>query len=154
MNTLSTEAMADLVRPSLRHLGVELVDLRWHPGRQSILRLTIDAPAGVSIEDCERVSTAVGAVLDAHDPIAGRYQLEVSSPGAERPVRTDEDWRGALGRRLSIRSRVGEGEEVVEAILMSVDERTIEVETRERNRRRRISLARHDVVAARIVVDI
>jgi len=98
MNTISTEELTELVQPSLRHLGLDLVELQWRPGRSSVLRLVIDSGAGVTLDDCERVSNAVGAVLDAYDPIAGRYSLEVSSPGAERPLRTETEWRGAVGR--------------------------------------------------------
>ena len=154
MNTVSSEQLAELVQPSLRHLGLELVDLQWRPGRTSILRLVIDSPAGVTLDDCERVSHAVGAVLDAYDPIAGRYALEVSSPGAERPLTTETEWRAAVGRRVNVRLRSGDGELVVEGRLLSLEDTTVDVEARDRHRRRLTILERADVIAARIVVDI
>jgi ribosome maturation factor RimP len=154
VNTVSSEQLAELVQPSLRHLGLELVDLQWRPGRTSILRLVIDAPAGVTLDDCERVSHAVSAVLDAYDPIAGRYALEVSSPGAERPLTTEAEWRAAVGRRVNVRLRSGDGELVVEGRLLSLDDTTVDVEARDRHRRRLTTLERADVIAARIVVDI
>ena len=154
MNTVSTEQLTELVQPSLRHLGMDLVDLQWRPGRSSVLRLVIDSQSGVSLDDCERVSNAVGAVLDAYDPIAGRYALEVSSPGAERPLRSEADWQGAVGRRVNLRLRSGDAEMVVEGRLVHLDADTADVEARDRNRRRRITVARADVLAARIVVDI
>lgn len=154
MNTVSSEQLAELVQPSLRHLGLELVDLQWRPGRTSILRLVIDSPAGVTLDDCERVSHAVGAVLDAYDPIAGRYALEVSSPGAERPLTTEAEWRAAVGRRVNVRLRSGDGELVVEGRLLSLEDTTVDVEARDRHRRRLTTLERADVIAARIVVDI
>ena len=154
MNTVTPDALRELVLPSLRHLGLELVDLQWRPGRSSILRLVIDSPAGVTLDDCERVSHAVGAVLDAYDPIASRYELEVSSPGAERPVRTEDEWRAAVGRRLNLRLRSGDAETVVEGRLVALEGDTLEIEARDRNRRRHHTLSRADVVAARIVVDI
>ena len=153
-NTVSTEQLTGLVQPSLRHLGMHLVDLQWRPGRQSILRLVIDSDAGVTLDDCERVSNAVGAVLDAYDPIAGRYSLEVSSPGAERPIRSAEQWRAAVGRRVNVRVGAGDAELVVEGRLVELDDAQLRLETRERNRRRLVSLPRADIVAARIVVDI
>ena len=153
-NTVSEEQLTGLVEPSLRHLGMDLVDLQWRPGRQSILRLVIDSAAGVTLGDCERVSNAVGAVLDAYDPIAGRYSLEVSSPGAERPIRSDEQWRASVGRRVNVRLATGDSELVVEGRLVGLDDAELRLETRERNRRRTVALARADVVAARVVVDI
>ena len=154
MNTVSTEQLTELVQPSLRHLGLDLVDLQWRPGRSSVLRLVIDSASGVSLDDCERVSHAVGAVLDAYDPIAGRYALEVSSPGAERPLRSDEEWQSAVGRRVNVRVRSGEAEMIVEGRLLHLDDGSVEIEARDRNRRRLTTLARADVIAARIVVDI
>jgi ribosome maturation factor RimP len=154
MNTVSTEQLTELVQPSLRHLGLDLVDLQWRPGRSSVLRLVIDSAQGVSLDDCERVSHAVGAVLDAYDPIAGRYALEVSSPGAERPLRSELEWQSAVGRRVNVRVRSGDAELIVEGRLLHLDDTTVEIEARDRNRRRLSTLARADVVAARIVVDI
>jgi ribosome maturation factor RimP len=154
VNTVSSEQLAELVQPSLRHLGLELVDLQWRPGRTSILRLVIDSAAGVTLDDCERVSHAVSAVLDAYDPIAGRYALEVSSPGAERPLTTEAEWRAAVGRRVNVRLRSGDGELVVEGRLLSLEDTTVDVEARDRHRRRLTTLERADVIAARIVVDI
>ena len=154
MNT-TTEQLTELVQPSLRHLGVELVELQWRPGRTSILRLFIDSPTGVTLGDCERVSNAVGAVLDAYDPIAGRYALEVSSPGAERPITNDAEWQAAVGRRVNVRMRAGDGSElIVEGRLLRLDEETADIEARDRNRRRLHTLARDDIVGGRIVVDI
>jgi ribosome maturation factor RimP len=154
MNTVSTEQLTELVQPSLRHLGLDLVDLQWRPGRSSVLRLVIDSSSGVSLDDCERVSHAVGAVLDAYDPIAGRYALEVSSPGAERPLRSEEEWQAAVGRRINVRLRSGDAEMIIEGRLLHLDDASVEVEARDRNRRRLTTVARADVIAARIVVDI
>ena len=154
MNIVSTEELTELVQPSLRHLGLELVDLQWRPGRSSVLRLVIDAAGGVGIDDCERVSHAVGAVLDAYDPIAGRYALEVSSPGAERPLRTESDWQAAIGRRVNVHVRSGDGEMIVEGRLRHLDDASVEIEARDRNRRRLTAVNRADVIAGRIVVDI
>jgi ribosome maturation factor RimP len=154
MNTVSPEQLTELVQPSLRHLGLDLVDLQWRPGRSSVLRLIIDSASGVTLDDCERVSHAVGAVLDAYDPIAGRYALEVSSPGAERPLLTEADWQSAVGRRINVRLRSGDAEMVVEGRLVHLDPVSADLETRDRHRRRLATLQRDEVIAARIVVDI
>ncbi|MFN2582865.1 MAG: ribosome maturation factor RimP [Candidatus Dormibacteria bacterium] len=118
MKTDTAEQIAALLRPSLNHLGVDLVDVHWSGrGRGAVLRVVIDREDGVTLDDCERVSNAAGAVLDAYDPIETSYRLEVSSPGAERPLRNADDWRAAMGRRVNVRLRAGDGERVVEGTL-------------------------------------
>jgi ribosome maturation factor RimP len=67
-----------------------------------VLRLYIDAPPGISLDDCERVSKQVSAILDAEDPIPGHYTLEVSSPGLDRVLRTPEHFRRFAGNRIKL----------------------------------------------------
>lgn len=158
MNNDMSQQIAEIVRPSLAHLGVELIDVQWSGrGRGAVLRLVIDREGGATLDDCERVSKAAGAVLDAYDPIDASYRLEVSSPGAERPLRTLDEWRDALGRRVNARVRSGEGERVVEGRLMSVSaggQSTAELEVRDKRRTKLEPVSLDDVIAARIVVDI
>ncbi|MBV8526831.1 MAG: ribosome maturation factor RimP [Candidatus Dormibacteraeota bacterium] len=161
MNTETDWRIAELLRPSLTHLGVELVDVRWSGrGHGAVLRVIIDRAGGVTLDDCERVSNAASAVLDAADPIPSAYRLEVSSPGAERPLRSVEDWRNALGRRVNVRLRSGDGERVLEGTLLSLSIQPAEVagsaelEMRERHKRRTETISLDDLIAARIAVDI
>src|ERR1039457_7551137 len=99
MNTDDVTGIASLLRPSFAHLGIELVDVQWSGhGRGAVLRLVIDrADGGVTLDDCERASNSASAVLDVNDPIDHPYRLEVSSPGAERPLRRPEEWLPAGG---------------------------------------------------------
>lgn len=150
----------ELIRPSLEQSGVELFDVRLAgSGGERILRLTIDTETGVTLDDCERVSNTVAAVLDAYDPIDGPYTLEVSSPGAERPLRDVGDWRRHVGRLVNVRfageSDTGEaGETVVEGRLLSVGEDAVEVEVRERRRVVPTRIPFSAVRAARLAVEI
>jgi ribosome maturation factor RimP len=90
-----------VVTPVLRDHGLELVDLEWRPLRpRGILRLYVDKPGGVGIRDCEQASREIGDVLDAAAVIEGGYDLEVSSPGLERPLRKDREFRWAVGKRV------------------------------------------------------
>jgi ribosome maturation factor RimP len=143
--------ITELVEPSLRQLGVELYDAQWDArGRTPVLRLVIDKPEGVGLDDCARVSNAVSAVLDAYDPIEDRYELEVSSPGAERPLRNDEDWRRALGKRINVRFRHSEDHEVVlEGKLVEIAASEVVVEAREGRTLVPVGIAKADVLAAR-----
>ena len=79
------EELKRLLEPAVQELGYQLVELKYSArrGHDGILRLYIDKPQGITIDDCERVSHAVSAVLDARDPIPGSYTLEVSSPGVK-----------------------------------------------------------------------
>lgn len=85
-------------------LGYELVGIEYLPQRRhSLLRVYIDTPDGVTLEDCERVSRQVSGVLDVEDPIHGHYVLEVSSPGVDRPLFTAEDFQRFSGERAKLR---------------------------------------------------
>jgi ribosome maturation factor RimP len=90
-----------VVQPVLRDHGLMLVDLEWRPRRpRGVLRLFVDKPGGVGIDDCQRVSREVGDVLDASALIEEAYDLEVSSPGLDRQLRTDREFRWASGKRV------------------------------------------------------
>jgi ribosome maturation factor RimP len=94
------EKLIGLVEPLLANLGYELVELELSTGHGSgMLRVYIDRPEGVGIEDCERVSREISALLDVHDPIPTAFRLEVSTPGLDRVLRTPahfERFAGAL----------------------------------------------------------
>src|SRR5712664_2974900 len=100
-----------VVQPVLRDHGLMLVDLEWRPRRpRGVLRLYVDKPGGVGIDDCQRVSREVGDVLDASALIEEAYDLEVSSPGLDRQLRTDREFRWAAGKR--VRCWLAGGEEI------------------------------------------
>ena len=83
--------LIDLLEPVAAGLGYELIEIEFSSaGRNSVVRVYIDRTdgEGVGLDDCERASRAIGAVLEAEDPIGHEYQLEVSSPGFDRPLRT------------------------------------------------------------------
>src|SRR6202023_4157851 len=123
MNNDTVTEIAELLRPSLTHLGRELMDVQWSgKGRGALLRLIIDREGGVTLDDCERASNTASAVLDAYDPIDFSYRLEVSSPGAERPLRNAEEWGAAAGRRGNVRGRVDDAETVPEGRLVAVSD--------------------------------
>ena len=84
-------------------MGYELVGIEYRAhGRNGVLSVYIDARSGVTLEDCERVSYQVSGLLDVEDPISGRYTLEVSSPGLDRPLFSKEHFVRFAGRRVRI----------------------------------------------------
>jgi ribosome maturation factor RimP len=92
-----------LLQPTVEALGYELVEIEFsHSGEGGLVRVYIDAAAGIALDDCERVSHAVSAALDATDPIPGHYRLEVSSPGLDRVLRTPEHFARFVGSRVKV----------------------------------------------------
>jgi ribosome maturation factor RimP len=93
-----------LLEPTVTALGLELWGIEHlSQGRRSVLRVYIDNPAGVTIDDCERVSRQVSGILDVEDPIAGEYTLEVSSPGLDRRLFTEAQVGRYIGESVSIK---------------------------------------------------
>jgi len=80
------EHLVALIEPVVEGLGYECVGIEYHPHpRHGLLRIYIDSDNGILVDDCSKVSHQVSGVLDVEDPIPDNYQLEVSSPGADRP---------------------------------------------------------------------
>ena len=102
-----TQRVWELAEPLALAMGLELVDVQFRPeAGRLVLRLLIDRPeGGVTLDELARVSREVGDLLDAHDPVPGRYHLECSSPGLNRPLVRAAHFRRAVGRRVRIRTR-------------------------------------------------
>jgi ribosome maturation factor RimP len=98
-------ALNALLRPIVEQLGCELWGHQYfQQGRYSTLRVYIENPiGGVTVEDCQRISSQIGAVLDVENPITGQYSLEVSSPGLDRPLFTQEQYERFLSHRIQLR---------------------------------------------------
>ena len=119
------ERVRALVEPTLSAHGLEVLDVEQQGG---LLRVTIDREGGVDLEALSAATEVVSSALDRDDPIPGRYTLEVSSPGIERPLRTPEHFRRHLGSLVSLRTVAGvEGERRVQGVLESADEHGVVV---------------------------
>jgi len=89
----------EVIQPVLRDRGLELVDVDWRGSRpRGILRVFVDKPGGVRVEDCEKASRELGDVLDVAGLIEGGYDLEVSSPGLDRLLRKERELCWAVGK--------------------------------------------------------
>ena len=98
------DTLVELIKPVVESLGCELWGLELLPqGKHALLRLYIDKAAGIMVEDCEKVSRQVSSVLDVEDPISGRYTLEVSSPGMDRPLFELAQYKAFIGGKVSLR---------------------------------------------------
>jgi ribosome maturation factor RimP len=100
--TIDKRGLIELLEPTLRRLGYELVDIDLNLGRNGLLRLFIDRDIGVTLADCELVSEQIGALLDVEDPLPGHYVLEISSPGLDRRLRTIEHFERFLDEDVKI----------------------------------------------------
>jgi ribosome maturation factor RimP len=105
------ERTAEIADPLIAGMGMELVDVEFLHERDSwILRLFIDKPGGVGLEDCEAVSRAVETPLEVEDIVGHAYHLEVSSPGLERPLKKPEHFQRAEGRVVRVKTFAPLGE--------------------------------------------
>jgi ribosome maturation factor RimP len=102
-----TVKIEELIRPGVEALGYELWGLdHQSQGRHTLLRVYIDSEKGIGVDDCAKVSHQISGVLDVEDPIAGEYNLEVSSPGMDRPLYTPEQYAQYIGSDINVRLRV------------------------------------------------
>jgi len=97
--------IGDMLEPGVRSLGYELVGVEFQTGGKSggLLRVYIDSEAGISAEDCRKVSYQVSGVLDVEDPIPGHYTLEVSSPGLDRLLFRLADFEKYTGHLVKVK---------------------------------------------------
>ncbi len=92
-----------MLEPVVESLGYELVLLEFSPStKNGLLRLYIDNPGGITVEDCERVSREVAAQLDVDDPISTGYRLEISSPGLDRPLVKPSHFERFIGEQARV----------------------------------------------------
>lgn len=142
----------ELVRDAVERQGVSLWDVRFvKEGASHYLRIFIDSPNGVSIDDCTNVSHAVDPILDEADPIDCSYYLEVCSPGLERELTRDGHFTAMLGRRVRLRLfRAVEGQKELEGILKAYDGELVTLETASGT----VSTARAEIAKASLADDL
>jgi ribosome maturation factor RimP len=130
MSMTLRERLIALIEPVLARLGYELVELEYSAGRsQAVVRIFIDTAAGITVDDCERVSREVAALLDVEDPIPTAYTLEVSSPGFDRVLRTPAHFERFAGSRVFVELKAPrEGRKRYTGLLKAVDAAGIELE--------------------------
>ncbi|MDH5409397.1 MAG: ribosome maturation factor RimP [Gammaproteobacteria bacterium] len=124
MAVRAQNALVALIEPVVTGLGYELVGIEYLPqGKHSLIRIYVDSEQGIQLEDCEKVSRQISAVLDVEDPITGQYVMEVSSPGLDRPLFKPEHYLRFLGHRAKLRLRQPlNGQRKFRGELLSADE--------------------------------
>lgn len=124
-----TEQLKELLAPVVEDLGYTLWGVQYLQGRGAVLRLFIDHEDGIGVDDCVRVSHEVSGVLDVEDPIPGEYNLEVSSPGMDRPLFELSQFDRYRGEQVQLKLLAPlAGKRKMTATLVDVDGDTLVVE--------------------------
>ncbi len=104
MVAITIDEIQELIEPAISALGYELVGSEFHQQKgRALLRVYVDSKNGVSVGVCAKISRQIAALLEVEDPIAGGYDLEVSSPGLDRPLFTLAHFQQFVGHKIKIR---------------------------------------------------
>ncbi|WHY58236.1 ribosome maturation factor RimP [Peribacillus simplex] len=154
MSKKVTEVVEELALPILEELQLELVEVEYvKEGKSWFLRVYIDKETGVDIDDCGNVSEKLSEKLDEVDPIPQNYFLEVSSPGAERPLKKEKDFLNAIGKNVYIKTYEPIlDEKEFEGILTSFDGTEVTLEVRIKTRKKTIIIPFEKVAKARLAI--
>ncbi|MBO0603069.1 ribosome maturation factor RimP [Sporosarcina sp. E16_3] len=151
-----TEEVAKIAIPIVEELELELVDVEFvKEGRDWFLRVYIDTPNGnIDIDQCSQVSEKLSEELDRTDPIPQNYFLEVSSPGAERPLKKEEDFQKAIGQFVFIKTyeAINDMKEF-EGYLLAYGPEGAEVEMRIKTRKLTVVIGQDKIALARLAID-
>ena len=152
-----TEKVTALVQPILQANGFYLVDLNYvKEGTNWYLRVFIDKPGGIDIEECALVNQELSDQLDVADPdpIPNAYFLEVSSPGAERPIKTKTDLKLAVDQyiHVSLYQKIN-GQKVYEGYLDRFDSHDVYLTYRAKTQTKQVVLPRNKIAAMRLAIE-
>ena len=124
------QSLTEMLAEPVEALGFELLGIEFvRAGKHSTLRVYIDHPEGIDVDDCADVSHQVSAVLDVEDPISTEYNLEVSSPGMDRPLFKEQHYAACVGETISVRLRMPQDDRRnFKGKLLSCEQGVLEVE--------------------------
>ena len=125
------EKVEGLVKPTIEKIGYDLYDVEYaKEGKNYFLRIFIDKPKGIDLQDCEKVNNEINDLLDKADYIKEQYFLEVSSPGIERILRKDKHLEQNIGKEINIKlfKKDENGKKEYQGILKQYNEEKIELE--------------------------
>lgn len=150
------ETVTDLVTPILQDHDFYLYDLEFvKEGKSWYLRVYIDKDGGITLEDCALVSDELSEALDnvEPDPIPQAYFLEVSSPGAERPLKKEEDYQRAIDHyiHISLYQQIN-GQKVYEGTLTQLSDKEITLDYLDKTCHRQITIDRQKIAQARLAI--
>ncbi|KGR86453.1 ribosome maturation factor RimP [Lysinibacillus odysseyi] len=151
-----TSIIEELVTPITTELNLELVDVEFvKEGRNWFLRVYVDTPeGGIDIDQCAQVSERLSLILDEKDPIEQNYYLEVSSPGAERPIKKETDFEKAVGKYIYVKTYepIKDMKEF-QGYLTAYNEEGLSMEIRIKTRKVNVQIEKEKVAQARYAID-
>ncbi len=130
MKNKPIEEIQATLQPIADEMGIEIVEVEFKQGRSPALTVYIDVEGGVDLDTCEKFHRAIDPVLDELDPTEGApYTLNVSSPGLDRPLKTERDFKKCLGEKVEVKLFAPiKGRKFFEAKLVGFDETNVELE--------------------------
>ena len=148
------EQTEQLVKPICEATQVELVDIEYvKEGQNFFLRIYVDTPEGIDIDQCAEVAEALSEKLDQHDFIEDEYMLEVSSPGAERPLKTKEAVSNAVGAYVNIKTyKATENQKEFEGTLTSFEDEVLTLEVLVKTRKKVIEIPYNQAAKIRLAI--
>lgn len=154
MSKSVTGIMKELVTPIVDEMNLELVDIEYvKEGKNWFLRVFVDSETGVDIEECGQLSEKLSEKLDEIDPIPHNYFLEVSSPGAERPLKNAKDFEKSVGKNVLVKTYEPiEGEKQFEGQLTSFDGENVTLNIKVKTRTKQITIPFEKIAKARLAV--
>ncbi len=152
MNQNIESKIENLIKPIINNLEYELYDVQYlKEGKDYFLRITIDKPGGVMIEDCEKVNQAIDEILDTADMIKTSYFLEVSSPGIERILRKPWHFEKQIGNKIQLKLFKSVNQQKnLEGILRAFQEDRVELQIEDEC----IEIEKKNIAIAKVVADI
>ena len=121
----------ELFEPVVSGMGYDLVEIEHFPNpKHGVLRLYIDKEGGINVDDCSSVSRQISALIDVEDPVRGQFNLEVSSPGSDRPLRRLQDFQRFTGSLVKLKTVMPlEGQRNFKGRLLQASEEVLVIET-------------------------
>jgi|SRR5690625_4210880 len=143
-----------LLEPILNERSLTLEDLEYvREGNENFLRIYIDKVGGVDLSECSIVSEQMSEILDEHDPIKGAYFLEVSSPGAEKPLNSPQDFKNNINNNIYVTLYVHiDGEKEYEGILKDFTNNIATIDYKYKHRRKQVQIPYDKIAKARLAV--
>ena len=130
MKVKQIEEIQNALSPIAEEMNIEIVEVEFKQGKDPALTVYIDTETGVDLDTCEKFHRAIDPVLDEVDPTFGEpYTLNVSSPGLDRPLKTERDFRKCLDQKVEVKLFAPlKGKKFFEAMLVGFDENCVELE--------------------------
>ncbi len=130
MKIKTIEEIQNALQPTADEMQIEIVEVEFKQGREPALTVYIDIQGGVDLNTCEAFHRAIDPILDELDPTFGLpYTLNVSSPGLDRPLKTDRDFQKCMGKKVEVKLFAPmQGKKFFEATLVAFDEHCVSIE--------------------------